>query len=112
MDQERIDFSALDIAQSSRGYERMIAGVVNAAAPELARRRAAARDPILLIAHWARPALAAAATIAALAVGSFWFGAEPVQPVAVAPEPLESWVLSEEPPSALELIAVIEGGDE
>ena len=112
MDQERIDFSALDIARDARVYERMIAQVLHGAAPELARRRAASRDPIVLIARWARPALAAAAAIAAIAVGSFWFGAPPVEPVAAAPEPLESWVMSEEPPSALELIAVIEGGDE
>ena len=112
MDQEPIDFSAFGISRDSLEYERMIAGVLSAAAPELSRRRAAARDPIVLIAQWARPALAAAAAIATLAVGSFWFGAAPAQSVAVEPEPLESWVMSEEPPSALELIAVIEGGDE
>ena len=111
MDQERIDFSALDVARDRAGYERMIGRVLDSAAPELARRRAAARDPIVLIGKWVRPALAAAAAIAAVAIGSFWIGDVPAEPVAAAPEPLESWVLSEEPPSALELIAVIEGGE-
>ncbi|HUE77342.1 MAG TPA: hypothetical protein VMM83_05320 [Longimicrobiales bacterium] len=69
MDQERIDLSALDPTADRLGYERLVRRVMEAAAPELARR-AAAGNPLALLAGWARPMLAAAAAIAVLAIGA------------------------------------------
>lgn len=69
MDQERMDLSALDPTADRLGYERLVRRVMDAAAPELARR-AAASNPLALLAGWARPMLATAAAVAALAVGA------------------------------------------
>lgn len=69
MDQERMDLSALDPTADRMGYERLVRRVMEAAAPELARR-AAGSNPLALLAGWARPMLAAAAIIAVFAIGA------------------------------------------
>lgn len=69
METERTDLSALDPTADRLGYERLVRRIMAAAAPELARRAAAA-NPLALLAGWARPTLAAAAIIAVFAVGA------------------------------------------
>ena len=69
MDNDQIDLSALDPTQDRLGYERLVRRIMDAAAPELARR-AAGTTPLALLAGWARPTLAAAAVIALVAVGA------------------------------------------
>lgn len=69
MEPERTDLSALDPRADRLGYERWVRRIMEAAAPELARR-AAATTPLALLAGWARPTLAAAAAIAVLAIAA------------------------------------------
>ena len=69
MENERIDLSALDPTGDQLGYERLVRRIMEAAAPELARRAASA-GPLALLAEWARPTLAAAAVVALCALGA------------------------------------------
>jgi hypothetical protein len=67
MEPERIDLTPL--ATRADALERRIHAIMQAAAPELARR--AARDGVLVVlGEWFRPALAAAAVLAAIAAGA------------------------------------------
>ncbi|MGH7444854.1 MAG: hypothetical protein ACREKM_08265 [Longimicrobiales bacterium] len=69
MEPERIELSSLAVDRDSSGFERRVHAIMRAAAPELARR--AARDGVLVVlGQWLRPALAAAAVIAAVAAGA------------------------------------------
>lgn len=69
MENGRLDLSPLDPTEDRLGYERLVRRILDAAAPEL-RRRAAGGNPLALVAGWARPALAAAAVIALVAIGA------------------------------------------
>lgn len=69
MEPDRIDLSPLDPADDQLAYERFVRRVMDAATPELARRSGAA-TPLSLVVGWARPTLAAASIIAALAAGA------------------------------------------
>lgn len=59
--------SPLDPRTDPARYERLLRSVAAAASPEL-RRRAAMQDPLVLLTAWLRPAMAIAATIAAVAL--------------------------------------------
>jgi L-fucose isomerase-like protein len=65
------DLAPLDPTRDAERWERMVAGITAAAAPELARR---ARLPVpgmmMLLADWVRPTVSAAALMAA-AAGAF-----------------------------------------
>lgn len=69
MDTEHRDLSALDPTTDRLGYERLVRRIMEAAAPELARR-AGGVHPLTLLAAWVRPGLAAAAVIALVALGA------------------------------------------
>src|SRR5688572_22951318 len=62
---ERVELSALELSVSER--EMLVASILWRAEPELTRR-AADVNPILLLSQWVRPALAAAAVLAAVCV--------------------------------------------
>ena len=63
-----VDLSAIDPSTDATTFERTIASITTAAADQLAARRANV-DAIVLLAHWRRPMLAAAA-VAALISGT------------------------------------------
>jgi hypothetical protein len=65
MHDERLDLGALDPTRDEQRFDRLIAGTMRRAAPEL-RRRMAAQNPWGTLADWMRPMLAAAAITALL----------------------------------------------
>lgn len=65
------DLAPLDPTRDAERWERMVAGITAAAAPELARRaRLPAPGMMMLLADWVRPTVGAAALMAA-AAGAF-----------------------------------------
>jgi len=121
MDRDRIDLTALDTLSDARRFEQLVNAITRMAAPELARRRAQV-GPILLLAHWARPLLAAAAVVATLSIGTLTLS-EPVagteDVVALpgiaealeVPAPAVDWINEARAPSASDLlIAIADGG--
>jgi hypothetical protein len=116
MEPERVDLSALDPTRDRIGYERLVHRILEAAAPELARRRAAA-NPLVQLAAWARPALAAAAVIAVLAAGAIamaerYDGAQdPAGTIADAlgvPAPASDWLAEGRAPTTGDLVLAVE----
>lgn len=118
MDHEQLDLSALDRFAESARLEGAVRGVMAQSAPILARR--AGRRPVLsLVAVWARPALAAAAAIAAISVAGLARPMEraasvssvPLVSVAEAlnlPTPVSEWVVEEREPTASDLILALD----
>ncbi len=99
--------------------ERLVRRVMEAALPEL-QRRATERGAMVVLADWARPALAAAALIAlasALALGLARPGAAalPAPSTGFAealnvPAPVSTWIVTEREPTVGDMIAAVEGG--
>lgn len=105
---ERVDLSPLDPRGDQLRWERLIRSVMDAAAPELARRTSSA-TPLAVLGSWARPALTAAALVAALAVGALAMtervaeAADAPGTVADAlgvPEPASVWLAEQRGPTA------------
>lgn len=97
-------------------FARMMAGIEQAAAPELARRAALpAPNLTMLLADWTRPAMSAAALVALLAAGLIRAGAAP-QPQETAgldsalgyPDAVSAWVEGGWTPSVEELLVAME----
>lgn len=115
MDDEPIDFGALDPSRDTVRWEGMIRGISERAAPALARR-AAERNVFVLVADWARPALAAAAALAAVSAGALaWELGDPasaplagVEEALQLAEPVSLWVAEERAPTTSDLIAAVE----
>jgi hypothetical protein len=115
MEPERVDLSALDPTQDRLGYERLVRRVVAAAGPELARR-AAGDNPLAMLAAWARPALAAAAVIAVVAIGTLAVTEraghdEPLGTMADAlgvPAPASDWLADGREPTRGDLVLAME----
>ena len=63
MELERIDLSALELSEARR--DALVSGILHQSSHELTRR-ASGSSPILFLGTWARPALAAAAVLAAV----------------------------------------------
>ena len=115
MSDERFDLSALDPHESAR-FERMVQNITTRARFELARR-AAARDSVVeLVAGWARPALAAAASIAIVSA-TLLAVLEPSHAEAsggaymspTVPASANSWYEEDRDPTAVDLLVAIEG---
>jgi|GEM_PF-1633969 len=68
MDDDRIDFSALDPTRDQARFDGLVGSIVDQAADELDRRRVS-NSPLNLLVQWRRPMLAAAAVIAIVSVG-------------------------------------------
>ena len=68
MNDDRIDFSALDPTRDQAHFDRLVDSVMARAADELATRRASS-SPLMQLVQWRRPMLAAAAVIAMVSVG-------------------------------------------
>ena len=114
MDTERMDLSPLDPAGDRLGYERLVRRIMDAADPELTRRAEQA-GPLALLAIWARPALTAAALIAALALGVLTAlerdGVEPTESIVDAlgvPAPAAEWLEDGREPTASDLVLAME----
>lgn len=69
MNEERASLAGLDPSTDGERWERLILGIVSQAEPELARR-ANARSPLIVLAKWMRPTLAAAAVLAFVSLGA------------------------------------------
>lgn len=124
MDMQPIDFSALDPTASPATRDRLVAAVMARAEAELARRAAAA-SPILMLARWARPALATAAMLAAVSLGAMTLlvsPESPESPVAAAyevpsgiadelyvPAPIAGWVVADRGPTVNDVLVALEG---
>lgn len=121
MDHERLNLAALDPAADSERWERTIASIRERAQPELQRRRLAARNPLFLLASWARPMLSAAAVLAAVSVALLSIEDEPApQPLVLQPEagvaaalqipdPMSAWLDEERAPTIDDLLLALEG---
>lgn len=116
MEPDRVDLSPLDPENDQLAYERRIRRVMEAAAPELERRARAAR-PLALVAAWARPTIAAAAVIIAVAAGALF--ATERQPDSFAeadsmvealgvPAPAAEWLEAGREPTASDLVLAME----
>lgn len=120
MNDERFDLSALDLNQDPERVERMVGGIMWRARMELVRR-AAQRDVTAfeVVATWYRPALAAAAAIAAVSLTLLTtFRPPPVVPTgaymsaAEVPAAMSVWYEEDRVPTAAELLVVAnEGGN-
>lgn len=116
MEPERIDLSPLDVADDQLAYERLVRRIMDAAAPELARR-ADESSPLAFVAGWARPTLAAASIIAALAAGAL-LATERAGPAAMEsaavvdalgiPAPAAEWLEAGREPDADDLVLAME----
>ena len=119
MSDERVDLSPLDPQEDPR-FERMVATITARARFELARRAANTRQSVVeLVASWARPALAAAATIAVasatllavfspsnaeVATGAY-------MPAAEVPAAASAWYEEDREPTAADLLVAVSQGD-
>ena len=111
------DLAPLDPARDTERWERMVAGITAAAAPELARRaRLPAPGMLMLLADWVRPTLSAAALMAAVAGAFLLTGADSAaaSPSSLAAElgystSVASWVDAESAPSVEEMVVDVQG---
>lgn len=120
MSDERFDLSPLDLAKDPERFDRMVERITWRARSELARRaRTHAISPVEIVAAWYRPAIAAAAMIAAVSLtllatvgharkevptGAYMSAAE-------VPAAMASWYEEGSSPTAAELLVVAnEGG--
>lgn len=120
MDDEFRDLAPLRPRQDRERWERMVAAVERAAAPELARRAAAGPIGLLgLLSEWTRSAGAAALAVAAAAIALLLLGpvgVESESPPGVSqalgyPDPVAEWVEVDLTPSVEELVLSLEGDD-
>lgn len=115
MEPERIDLSPLDPAADQLAYERLVRRILDAAAPELARR-AGQLDALDLVAGWARPTLVAASIVAALAAGALFAtdradsatGSGSVVEALGVPSPAAEWLESGREPDAGDVVLAME----
>jgi hypothetical protein len=115
MEPERLDLSPLDVTADQLHHERLVRRVLEAAGPELERRRAT-RTALGLLGGWARPVLTAAALVAALAGGVLIATerdrpAEPAGDVAEAlgvPSPASDWLAEGREPTRSDLVLAME----
>lgn len=119
MDPERLNLSALDPAADPERWEYLIQSIAENAKPELARRAAVVRSPLLLLAAWARPMLSAAATLAAISTLALATMSREQEGAALqvggmieelqVPAPLATWLTEERAPTVDDLILALDG---
>jgi hypothetical protein len=106
------DLAPLDPAVDPLRWERMVAGITAAAAPELRRRSVLPPAGMLaLLGGWVRPAAGIAAALTAAA--GLFLASTPPAPRAAEAEPgttgeIVAWMESGTPPSVEELAALLE----
>lgn len=116
MDHDRIDLSPLHPAADAERWERMVAGIVARARVPVAAP-APARTPLLVLADWAWPTMAAAALVAGLSLVAL-SGREsptvvPTGALSVAealdlPAPVTDWLVEDRPPTESDLLVALE----
>ena len=113
MTDDRQDLTSLDLTPERRAA--LTAAILERTEPILARRRAA-RGPVVVLADWLRPALAAAAVVALIALGAL-LAARPSTAEATAPStaealgltaPMVAWAEAGRTPSLEELVVSLE----
>ena len=116
MEPERIDLSSIAIDRDRARFEEREQAIMRAAAPELARR--AARDGVLVVlGQWLRPALAAAAVVAAVSAGALLSEMTEPQPPLITgvvealgvAEPASVWLDEERDPTMSDLEMALMG---
>jgi hypothetical protein len=121
MDRERLDLTALDPTRDTARWEGLI-GRINARASAELARRAAAQGAFAMVAIWARPALAAAAMLAAISAGLLVVLERTAVPAAIAssvvealevPSPAAAWIDEDRAPTVDDLIFILaaDGGE-
>lgn len=116
MHEEPVDLSALRLEGARR--EQMVWEIVAGARP-LGARRTVPRGPLLMLAGWSRPAMAAGFLIAALSSLAL-LAARPsaAEQIATAripevlglPHTVADWLNDERGPTTTDLVGVLEGG--
>ena len=110
------DLAPLDPSLDAERWERMVGRITMAAAPELARR-AKAPDPglLMLLSDWVRPAVSAAAALAAVAGAALVLEREPAtaESTSIAAtlgysDDVAAWVVTGSAPSADDLVVALE----
>ena len=109
---ERVDLTAVELSVAER--EMLVASILARATPELARR-AADVNPVLVLSQWMRPALAAAAVLAAICVsvltGHDFTGSMARTGVAEAlnvPSPAVEWLVADRAPTLDDVLLAME----
>jgi hypothetical protein len=117
MSDERMDFSSLDPTQDAERFEAIVHSITDAAANQLAARRARA-TVVGQVASWWRPLLAAAAIVGIVSIGALArfdvSGATTDAEAGLAeaigmPQQIAEWVIAEDVPTLTELLVVLEG---
>lgn len=117
MNEEPLDLAPLDRFSTPGSMDAVVHRIMARAEPALARR-ATGKGVLTLIAAWARPALAAAAVVAAVSVASLaapsrsgetaTVGVSPVAEALDLPAPVDDWVSDGQGPTAADLIVALE----
>jgi hypothetical protein len=112
------DLAPLDPERDSARWERMVAGVMAAAGPELARRQSLPQPGmLLLLSDWLRPTVSTAALLAA-AAAAFLVTQETTAPAAAGagladalgyPTAVAEWMDDGQAPSVEALVVDLEG---
>ncbi|MBX6365687.1 MAG: hypothetical protein IRZ00_17605 [Gemmatimonadetes bacterium] len=111
------DLAPLDPREDPERWERMVGSIMAAARPELARRAALPEAGLmLLLSSWVRPALSAAAALAAMAATVLLLQREPAPAPAATtvnalgyPEAVTAYVETGQARSLDELTVALEG---
>jgi hypothetical protein len=112
---EPIDLTTLRLDDARRAA--LLSSIMAAAEPELRRRQAADVSPMLVLSHWLRPALAAAAVLAVVCVSVLaleWTPAIPGAGLADAlavPRPADEWLVGERAPTVADVFLAMEMED-
>ena len=121
MNDDRIDFSAVDPIKDEVHFERLISSIVRDAAPELALRRGRL-TVVAQVGQWWRPLMAAAAVIIVVSLGILWQlggngGASSmvatesgIEEMLGVPAQVASWIRSDQLPTTSDLLETIEVG--
>jgi hypothetical protein len=110
--EERIDLTALQLDEARR--ELLVAAIMARAAPELARRQALDVSPMLMLSDWMRPALAAAALIAAVCITVLSLELHDSAPgsglsdALAIPEPAAAWLAGGRAPTVGDVLIAME----
>ena len=117
MSDDRIDFSGLDPTQDAERFDAIVRSITDAAANQLAARRARA-TVVGQVASWWRPLLAAAAIVGIVSISAL-AGTEPLAATTETelglseaigmPQQIAEWVLTEDVPTPTELLVALEG---
>jgi len=117
MEFECIDLSALDPTRDEARWEALVRRIMDEATPELTRR-ATRNDPFALLGSWARPMIAAAASIAVVSLALLQRDSGPVELGATAslnilealevPKPAADWLAEDRAPTVADLVAALE----